>query len=294
MQVLENDKFKVEIDELGAQLTHLYNKKENFDYIWNGKLWPKHAPVLFPAIGRSVNDKYLIDGTKYDMPQHGFAGEQIFTVKKNTGKVLVLDLIANEETKKMFPFDFKLTIMFELGEQGLSYHFSVLNQESDREFSFSLGSHPAFNVPINGEGKFTDYTLKFEPSDLELKQFEIVKTPNPYRTGKVVTLSAADAGLINLNYDMFEDGLVIIENDGLKGVTLSSQNTDHQVHLSLADFRYVCLWTKEGVQAPFLCIEPFAGLPDVVDQPSELMEKEANTRLAPGQIKNFEYAITLQ
>lgn len=51
MQVLENDKFKVEIDELGAQLTHLYNKKENFDYIWNGKLWPKHAPVLFPAIG---------------------------------------------------------------------------------------------------------------------------------------------------------------------------------------------------------------------------------------------------
>ena len=53
MQIIENDQFKAEIDEHGAQLTHLFNKSEGFDYIWNDDLWPKHAPVLFPAIGRS-------------------------------------------------------------------------------------------------------------------------------------------------------------------------------------------------------------------------------------------------
>lgn len=60
MQVIENDKFKAAIDEHGAQLTHLYNKDDDFDYIWNNDpVWPKHCPVLFPAIGRSEKDKYF-------------------------------------------------------------------------------------------------------------------------------------------------------------------------------------------------------------------------------------------
>lgn len=293
MQIIENDQFKAEIDEHGAQLTHLFNKSEGFDYIWNDDLWPKHAPVLFPAIGRSEKDAYFYNNQEYEMPQHGFVADQDFKVEKNTGNCLILSLTDNEITRKYYPFAFKLTIVFSLNMTGITFKFNVENIDS-KALSFSLGSHPAFNVPINGEGTFDDYQIDFEPSGLTLKQFEIVKTPNPYRDGKIIKLSAANGSHINLNHEMFENGLIIIENDGIQGVLLSSSKTKHSIYLSLDDFRYVCLWTKEGANAPFLCIEPFAGLPDIAGHEVELMDKEANTQLQPGQKKAFEYMITLR
>ena len=56
MQTIKSSCFTAEIDEHGAQLTHLYHNEDHFDYIWNNPLWEKHAPILFPAIGRSNND----------------------------------------------------------------------------------------------------------------------------------------------------------------------------------------------------------------------------------------------
>lgn len=294
MQTIENDKFKAEIDEHGAQLTHLYNKQDgNFDYIWNNDLWPKHAPVLFPAIGRSEKDKYFYNGKEYEMPQHGFVADEDFKVEANDGDKLVLSLVDNDTTRKYYPFSFKLTITWTLSDAGITFHFDVDNTD-DKAFSFSLGSHPAFNVPIDGDGSFDDYQLDFEPAGLDLKQYEIVKTPNPYRDGKIIKLAAANGSHIDLNHQMFDDGLIIIENDGVKGVTLSSPKSKHSVHLNLDDFRYFCIWTKEGANAPFLCLEPFGGLPDIAGKEVELMDKEANTKLDAGASKSFEYTITLK
>lgn len=293
MQTIENAQFKAQIDEHGAQLTHLFNNDGNFDYIWNNDLWPKHAPVLFPAIGRSEGDAYTFEGKTYEMPQHGFVSEETFSVEENSGSKLVLSLTDNQTTQKYYPFSFRLTITFTLSAEGLNFNFKVENLD-DKKLSFSLGSHPAFNVPINGDGKFTDYQIEFSPSNLDLKQFEIVKTPAPFRDGKVIPISSANKSNINLNYDMFADGLVIVENDGITGIKLSSAKSKHSIELSLTDFRYVCLWTKEGADAPFLCIEPFQGLPDISGRQSELLTKEANTGLDAGESKTLGYQITLK
>ncbi len=292
MQVIENTQFRAEINEKGAELTHLINKAGNFDYIWNNDLWPKHAPVLFPAIGRSEKDSYLLNGQEYQMPQHGFAGDQLFDVAANSGQSLTLSLTDNTATKKLFPFKFRLDVTFTVTETGIKLNFDVNNLD-DQTLAFSIGSHPAFNVPIDGDATFDDYQLEFQPKNLDLKQFEIIKTPAPYRDGKIIPLTAADKSTIQLNHDMFEAGLVIIENDGINSVKLSSQKSDHSIELSLNDFRYVCLWTKEGANAPFLCIEPFQGLPDISGQESELLEKEANVTLDAGKQASYGYEMTL-
>ncbi|MTV83298.1 aldose 1-epimerase family protein [Secundilactobacillus folii] len=292
MQTIENENFKAEINEHGAELTHLINKKGNFDYIWNNDLWPKHAPVLFPAIGRSEKDSYFYQGKEYPMPQHGFAGDQTFDVKQNTGDQLSLELTDNAQTMTDYPFKFQFTIRFTLTTTGIKLSFEM-NNKDDKTLSYSIGSHPAFNLPINGEGSFDDYQLTFEPAGLELKQFEIVKTPNPYRNGNVVKLANSNGSLIPLNHEMFEKGLVIIENDGIKRVTLSSPSTKHSVSLTLDQFRYVCLWTKEGANAPFLCIEPFQGLPDVSGHEVELLDKEGNVKLSAGESHEVGYEMTL-
>lgn len=293
MQIIENSQFKAEINEHGAELTHLINKTGNFDYIWNNDLWPKHAPVLFPAIGRSVEDAYQYNNQIFTMPQHGFASDQDFIVVEKGPEKLILSLVDNPATKKLYPFHFKLTVSFALTYNGLKLAFEVDNLD-DKKLSFSLGSHPAFNVPINGEGDFTDYQLQFSPANVDLKQFEIIKTPAPYRNGKIVPLTAANKSKIILDYEMFAAGLVIIENDGISGVKLSSKTSSHSIEISLTDFRYVCLWTKEAANAPFLCIEPFQGLPDIKGQQSELLSKEANVVLEPQQSKLFHYQIKLK
>ncbi|WEV53285.1 aldose 1-epimerase family protein [Bifidobacterium sp. ESL0704] len=291
MEQLHNDHFLVVIDRHGAQINHIYNRKYHFDYIWNNDIWPKHAPVLFPAIGRSNEDAYLYEGRRYNMPQHGFASDYDFDIIESNDTKLVLSLKANEATKKIYPFDFVLTVTFTLGDDGLTLRFVVANR-GEKTLSYSLGSHPAFNVPIDGEGAFDDYTLRFTPQQRELKQFGIVKTPNPYRDGKIKDVVGFD-GELPLDYRHFDDGLIIIENEGIAEVELSSPKTSHSIALTLSDFRYLTLWTKEGSDAPFLCLEPFNGLPDVVGEPLDIMKKEGNMLLEPGELKASSYSIRL-
>lgn len=292
MQTIENENFKAVVDEKGAQLTHLYNKAEDFDYIWNNEIWPKHAPVLFPAIGRSNDDSYTYEGQKFDMPQHGFVSEYTFDVAEKTEETLTLSLSANDETKKIYPFDFNLAITFTLKADGLHWDFKVSNN-GDNTLSFALGSHPAFNLPINRAGTFADYQIEVTPKVDELKHFKIVKKPYPFREGSLETIKDYRDGAIHLNYDMFADGLIIIENSGLQALKLTSPKTKHTITVTLDDFKYVCLWTKEGADAPFLCVEPFEGLPDVYGDPVDIMTKEGNDVLAAHASKTFSYDIKL-
>ena len=289
---IENADFRAEIDEHGAQLTHLINKQEDFDYIWNGKEWGKHAPVLFPAIGRSNQDQYLLNGHKYDMPQHGFVSDQDFTVIYRAANSAVLQLKANATTKQMYPFDFTLTITFTLLSTGLSLSFTVAN-ESNQAMPYSLGSHPAFNLPINGVGKFEDYRVKFTGVEEPLKVYEIVKTPNPYRTGKEEILPEVGDNQLRLDYQIFKPGLRIISNPGIKSVKLYSPQTVHSVELDIQEFKNICLWTKEDEDCTFLCMEPFNGLPDVLGEPVDWMKKPGNIILPAHSSKVSQYEMHL-
>lgn len=291
MEQLKNDNFLVEIDRHGAAINHIYNLQEHFDYMWNNDVWSKHAPVLFPAIGRSNNDAYLYKDKKYEMPQHGFVSEYDFDVIKKNETELSLQLSDNKKTFALYPFHFTLNINFSLGKDGLKLSFNIKNDDT-KSLSFSLGSHPAFNLPINGEGKFEDYRLQFSPEPQELKQFEIVKKPNPYRSGNIKKIAEFN-GELPLNYHMFDDGLIIIENDGINKVKVLSSKTKHSIELDLHDFRYLTLWTKEGANASFLCLEPFNGLPDVYGDLKDIMHKEGNTVLQEAKSKSYSYKISL-
>lgn len=289
---IENDKFRAEIDEHGAQLTHLINKAADFDYIWNGAQWKKHAPVLFPAIGRSNQDKYLLDGHEYEMPQHGFANSQDFKVQYMTANAVVLELSANAETKRLYPFDFRLTVAFSLLSTGLSVSFTVANL-GDQQMPYSLGSHPAFNVPIAGVGNFTDYRVKFSGLTAPLKVAEIVKIPAPYRTGKEEPLAGADGDELVLNYKTFKPGLRIVMNSGIQQVKLYSPVTSHAVELDVSQFKNICLWTMEDEEDNFLCVEPFNGFPDVLGDPVDWFDKQGNIILPAHEQRVSQYEMHL-
>ena len=291
MLQIENAFLKVEIDEKGAQLTHVLNKQENFDYIWNGTEWPKHAPLLFPAIGRSTQDSYLIDGQSYPMQQHGFVSDYVFEVAEQSSEKLVLSFTDNDETFKSYPFHFELLVTFELSGNKLKQVFNVKNLD-DQELSYSFGFHPAFNVPIANEGNFEDYQVVFETADAALEQFEIKKNPFPYRSGEKIRFNDG-AKVLPLTRKIFEAGLIILNNQ-IDSVTLNSKSSKHQIKMEKADFPYFCLWTKEDEDLAFLCLEPFYGLPDVIDQSQELNQKEGNIHLAAKSEKTLSCTLTFE
>lgn len=295
MQTIENDFLTVEIDELGAQLHRIYAKNSKIDYLWDGNpaVWPKQAPNLFPSIGKTLNDHYLINGKSYEMPHHGFVADEIFTATQLAPNVVEFCVGANERTKTFFPFNFEFKIRYELAGKTLRLEQTVHNL-SDDDFSFSLGAHPGFNAPIAGDGTFEDYTLTFDPAVETMAYHEIAFHDGfPYRTGKVIPLPDYTDKKIALNHPMFTKGLIILDqSNGLHGVTLSSKKSAHSVHVDFADFPQLCIWTKDIPQAQFICLESFYGMPDEYTQPVELLQKAGNCLLASHEMRTFNLKYT--
>lgn len=290
---LENTKYRVGISELGAEIQSIYSLEENFDYIWNDNwlgFWKRHAPILFPAIGRSYNNAYLLNNDIYEMPQHGFGRDQRFMVTNQSHKKVVFELENNEKTEELYPFDFKLIVAYELKAAVVRVTFTVLNL-GDKPLPFALGAHPGFNVPFNNEGNYSDYRISFDPVQEKLKKFGIA--PIPFRNGEVIPLNESQDNTIPLSHHLFDKGLIILANQGIKNVILSSSKTTHLIKITLRDFPYVALWSLEKEKAPFLCIEPFAGLPDIYGNEHDIFQKEGNTILGVNGEKTLSYQIAL-
>lgn len=286
---LEDEQLLVEIAIQGAELQKIYNKKENFDYLWNGNpdFWGSHAPNLFPIIGRLNDYKYKKDGQKYELPQHGFAKDFEFEVEESSDKKAVFVLKSNEETKAMYPYHFSLAIIYSLEGSELKVAYKVENNSTET-MPFSIGGHPAFNIPMNGEGTYDDYTLTINPKK-EVNYFE--SDPVPYRSGNKKTFKDMENGVLKMNHETFRDGLIIIDEPTLETVTLASPDNKYGVTLDVSDFPYLCLWTKEQMDAPFICIEPFYGLPDVVGEIGTLEEKEGIILLEANEQKEVAFTI---
>ena len=77
---LENDNLKASFVCLGAELISLVNKSNNQELIWQGAegVWSRHNPILFPNVGKTYENIFLIDGKTYPTSQHGFARSQTY------------------------------------------------------------------------------------------------------------------------------------------------------------------------------------------------------------------------
>lgn len=92
-------------------------------------------------MGRLKEDYYLHKGVRYDMPIHGFAQRMRFVPVEHTATRLVLSACANEETRRCYPFNFALRIIYELQGAQVTIRAEVENR-GDEDMFFSLGGHP--------------------------------------------------------------------------------------------------------------------------------------------------------
>ncbi len=143
MHIIENESLKVKAREFGAELTSILDKRTGIEHLWQAdeRFWGWHAPVLFPVVGRCLEDEITVDGKIYKMEKHGFARKSDFRLLEHGTSKIVFVLSSSAETKAVYPFDFEFLISYHLRNSTLVCSYEVVNTGNNR-LLFSLGGAP--------------------------------------------------------------------------------------------------------------------------------------------------------
>ena len=274
---LENDFLAVEINSLGAELNSIKSKKTGIEYLWQGnpEFWKDKSPILFPLCGRLFGGKYTYCGAEYEMPIHGIARLFDIDYKKVSDREIEFYFKSSEQTKSYYPFDFDFIIRYVLDGECLKTEFIVVNTGKEHMY-FSYGGHPGFNVPFNDGEKFEDYYLEFN----EDKLTRLVFSPTCFCTGKSEEYILDDKKLA-LRHNLFDNDALFFE---LKAdtVKLKSQTHKNSVEVSFDDMTVLGLWHKPKADVPYVCIEPWHGVPstdgvvDDIKTKNEMIKLDVN------------------
>ena len=268
---IENEHLKIGVKTAGAELTSVISKDSKTEYLWQGNpdVWYGQSPVLFPIIGRVLDDKYYLNGTEYTMPKHGLFRKREAEFVENTGNKLVFKESADEETLKIYPFNFEVYVILELIDKSLKVTHKIVNNGENTMY-FSIGGHPGFNCEIG------DYLL-FE-KDETLETIEI--DTECLRTGKTIPVLNKENKII-ITKNIFDNDALIFTDIKSKTITLASDNHNKKVIFDYSDCSYLGIWAKPG--APYVCIEPWWGVNDSHERKADISEKDAIMSLDSGK-----------
>jgi len=286
--LLENNSFRVEINQEGAELSSIICKENNLEYVWqrDAQFWSSSAPVLFPIIGALKNGTYGYDSKLYSVPKHGFIRyNKNLQVCSKSNEQVTLSLVSTSKSRLDYPFDFGFEITFKLIDNQLTISHTVKNL-GDWDMLFSLGGHPAFNCPMFPNENYEDYYLEFD-SKQSLRSF--VLTNEGLLTDETISV-LNNSNILPLNQELFANDALIFKDIESKRVALKSKNHNHSITLSFADFKNLGIWAK--YKAPFICLEPWLGVTDHDNTNGLLTEKEGIITLPTQQI--FEASFTIE
>ncbi len=276
MHKLENSFLKIKAREYGAELTSVFDKQHNIEHLWQAdpKFWEWHAPVLFPVVGRCLNDEIIIDGRNYEMQKHGFARKSEFKLLDLNENRMIFSLKSNEELLKVYPYNFEFLVGYRLNLSSLVVSYEVINRDN-KDIYFQLGGHPAFAAPFMPNEDYHDYYLEFE--EIEDASRYYINDSGYFDGRKDVSLS--NSNTIALKNGLFKDDALIFKHLKSRKVSIKSKNHNHFLSVNFKGFNYLGVWAKVG--APYVCIEPWLGCADTADKPVEFKNKEGVVMLAP-------------
>lgn len=262
---LKNSKMEVQVSSKGGELVSLQDVEQT-EYIWIGdaRYWKRHAPQLFPCIGRLTNNQYSMDGALHEMGQHGFLRDYELTKVEESETSLHLRLTSDASTRQLYDRAWTVDIFYSLCGKTLSVKFQVRNCDT-RTMRFGYGIHPGFNVPLNPALRFEDYRLDFHEASIP-KQMEL--TERYTISGGMHDYALEEGRYLPLQHSLFDHDAIILK-DMPHTVTLGSQKDAKKVTVAFPDMPYLGIWHAPETDAPFVCIEPWSSLPStdgVIDE----------------------------
>ncbi|WGD50647.1 aldose 1-epimerase family protein [Bradyrhizobium sp. CB1650] len=275
---IRSDGLSAIIKAHGAELCSLRDE-DGIEFIWQaGPAWPRHAPLLFPIVGRLANDELRHRGKAYRMTQHGFARDRRFAWAEREASRCVLVLNDGEATRALYPFAFRLVATYVLDAMGLEVTLRIVNTGGET-LPASLGGHPAFNWPLQPGLSKESYALTFTDEEpfpvrrLDGGLLRAAPAQNPVK-GKVLGLSES----------LFTDDAIIFDRINSASVRYAAGQGAARgpwLEMSWSGFRELGIWSKPS-GAPFLCIEPWRGYSSPSGFEGEFSDKPGLMHIAPG------------
>jgi galactose mutarotase-like enzyme len=271
----------------GAELCSLKDDS-GIEFVWQaGPEWPRHAPLLFPIVGRLANDELRHRGKTYRMTQHGFARDSRFAWAERGESRCTLVLDDSEATRALYPFAFRLTAAYAIDDTGLDLTFTIANTGKET-LPASLGGHPAFNWPLRPGLAKESYALTFARAEsspvrrLDGGLLRPAAEPSPVK-GNSLPLSDS----------LFTDDAIIfdrIESMSVRYAEGQGASTGPWLEMSWRGFRELGVWSKPS-GAPFLCIEPWRGHASPAGFDGEFTDKPGLMHIAPEAQEQLSFRI---
>lgn len=278
------------IDTFGAELIS-YKSANGTQYVWTGdaQFWASHTPILFPIVGALQNDTVTIGGKAYTMPKHGFARRREWQAVEVGESSITLELVADDETLAQYPAHFRLQATHTLTDTGFTTKLCARN-EGGEAVPMCLGGHPALCCPLHEGEQFEDYELVFEASE-DCRPLYTDKQSILHAGQRVDALS--NPTTMPLHYAMFDNDVLIFDSLQSRSVTLRHKQTHKGLSFSFAGFNHLGVWTPPGKRAPFLCLEPWKGLPAFGDETGAFEDKPDAALVAAGEALCAEYSVVV-
>lgn len=267
---IKNSILQVVISSTGAEIQSVKSQHSGYEYIWQAdpNVWQRHAPVLFPIVGKLQDDEYTYQGKTYHMTQHGFARDMEFTVEHQTAESITFLLTDTPETLAIYPFKFELRVNYNLLNNLLEENFSVTNR-SDGEMIFGIGGHPGFNIPTDEKVAKEDFYFSTKPSRARVQ----IPLKGAYLDWDNRSLASTNS-LITLSDHLFKNDALIFQLRGHDNrVSLKTDTSNFHVNVWLRDAPFVGIWSQYPKTADYVCIEPWWGIADRADTNQKLEEK---------------------
>jgi galactose mutarotase-like enzyme len=96
---------------------------------------------------------------------------------------------------------------------------------------------------------------------------------------------------VSLSRTMFDQGIMIFKHPVSREFTIANSRNSHAITVATDGVPYLGIWSKPG--APFLCVEPWHGIPDMSDTSGNLVDKEGILSLEPGAAFTTGYRIQI-
>lgn len=292
MVILENEELIVRIKNEGAELTSVMDQKSQYEFIWQGdeKYWGRHAPVLFPIVGRLKDHQYEYKGKVYQMPQHGFARDQVFELEDSNANSALFSLTYDQASLEKYPFQFKLFIRYLLNGNSLTIDYEIVNLSDSETMYYSIGGHPAFNVSqINRENQvdFDEVFFEIYP-DRSYKKIPI--SQEGYT--QLHNIEQVESERHQLKREDFKEDALVYEISNQSEVILRDEIENVEIRVKPNRMGYLGIWSPYPKEAPFICLEPWTGFADSEKATGKLEEKNEISFLDVNEKMNHEYTIT--
>lgn len=283
---ISNGILAIEVSTHGAELVSL--KKGDREYMWcaDPQYWNRHAPILFPAVGKPYRNQLHIGGMTCDMKQHGFARDSEFEAVGD-GRLRMLDTGLSGQ----YPYRFALEADYRLNGRRVEITWTVTNLD-DRDMHFQIGAHPGFMLPhYDAADDVHGFVHYYDSHGLPVSPVMVSALDEGCRVPRTPVVIPADMPIVA---GTFAHDALIFEQGQVSTAELCDKQGRPVLSVSCRQAEAFGIWAPHKEGCPFVCLEPWCGICDPVGFTGDISLRDCSHSLAPNDHYCFTYIITIQ